>query len=235
MPLPQLVVPTYELKLSSLRKKIEYRPFLVKEEKILLTALEGDQQDMIRAMKQIMENCILTKINLDELPLFDLEYLFLKLRSKSVGETSNVAMDCQECKEANQLTIDLSEIELTFPKEKLDPNVMLSDTIGVVLKYPTVEILRYIDIGDELNFDTSLDILEHCVDTIYDGEDIFDLQDYTKEERDNFFQSLTQQQFQSIQDYFDNMPRLVHKIDFKCTSCESTQSIELEGLQNFFG
>jgi len=235
MPLPQLVVPTYELKLSSLRKKIEYRPFLVKEEKILLTALEGDQQDMIRAMKQIMENCILTKINLDELPLFDLEYLFLKLRSKSVGETSNVAMDCQECKEANQLTIDLSEIELTFPKEKLDPNVMLSDTIGVVLKYPTVEILRYIDIGDELNFDTTLDILEHCVDTIYDGEDIFDLQDYTKEERDNFFQSLTQQQFQSIQDYFDNMPRLVHKIDFKCTSCESTQSIELEGLQNFFG
>ena len=235
MPLPQLVVPTYELKLSSLRKKIEYRPFLVKEEKILLTALEGDQQDMIRAMKQIMENCILTKINLDELPLFDLEYLFLKLRSKSVGETSNVAMDCQECKEANQLTIDISEIELTFPKEKLDPNVMLSDTIGVVLKYPTVEILRYIDIGDELNFDTTLDILEHCVDTIYDGEDIFDLQDYTKEERDNFFQSLTQQQFQSIQDYFDNMPRLVHKIDFKCTSCESTQSIELEGLQNFFG
>ena len=235
MPLPQLVVPTYELKLSSLRKKIEYRPFLVKEEKILLTALEGDQQDMIRAMKQIMENCILTKINLDELPLFDLEYLFLKLRSKSVGETSNVAMDCQECKEANQLTIDLSEIELTFPKEKLDPNVMLSDTIGVVLKYPTVEILRYIDIVYELNFDTTLDILEHCVDTIYDGEDIFDLQDYTKEERDNFFQSLTQQQFQSIQDYFDNMPRLVHKIDFKCTSCESTQSIELEGLQNFFG
>ena len=235
MPLPQIVVPTYELKLSSLRKKIEYRPFLVKEEKILLTALEGDQQDMIRAMKQIMENCILTKINLDELPLFDLEYLFLKLRSKSVGETSNVAMDCQECKEANQLTIDLSEIELTFPKEKLDPNVMLSDTIGVVLKYPTVEILRYIDIGDELNFDTTLDILEHCVDTIYDGEGIFDLQDYTKEERENFFQSLTQQQFQSIQDYFDNMPRLVHKIDFKCTSCESTQSIELEGLQNFFG
>ena len=235
MPLPQLVVPTYELKLSSLRKKIEYRPFLVKEEKILLTALEGDQQDLIRAMKQIMEKGILTKKNLDELPLFDLEYLFLKLRSKSVGETSNVAMDCQECKEANQLTIDLSEIELTFPKEKLDPNVMLSDTIGVVLKYPTVEILRYIDIGDELNFDTTLDILEHCVDTIYDGEDIFDLQDYTKEERDNFFQSLTQQQFQSIQDYFDNMPRLVHKIDFKCTSCESTQSIELEGLQNFFG
>jgi hypothetical protein len=235
MPLPKLEVPTYELKVSSLRKKIEYRPFLVREEKILLTALEGDQHDMVRAMKQIIENCLITKINIDELPLFDLEYIFLQLRSKSVGETSDIQLTCQECDEGNKITIDLSKIELSTPEQTIDPNIMLTDSVGIVLKYPTSDMLRYIDLEENFNFDTTLDVLEHCVDTIFSGDDIFDLQDYTKEERSEFFQNLTQKQFQDIQLYFDNMPKLLHQVEFKCSACESDQSTELEGLQNFFG
>ena len=235
MPLPQLEVPTYELKLSSLRKKIEFRPFLVKEEKILLTALEGDQQDMVRAMKQIMDNCILTEINLDELPLFDLEYLFLQLRSKSIGETSELMLNCQECETSNAVSVDLSGIELQFPEKKIDPNIMLTETVGITLKYPTVDMFRYISMDEEFNFDTTIEILEHCVDTLYDGEEVYDLQDYTKEEINVFFECLTQKQFQLIQEYFDNMPKLAHQINFKCTSCESDQTLEVEGLQNFFG
>tara|TARA_B100000949_G_scaffold157931_1_gene138951 strand:+ start:671 stop:1378 length:708 start_codon:yes stop_codon:yes gene_type:complete len=235
MPLPKLEVPTYELKVSSLRKKIEYRPFLVREEKILLTALEGDQHDMVRAMKQIIENCLITKINIDELPLFDLEYIFLQLRSKSVGETSDIQLTCQECDEGNKITIDLSKIELSTPEQTIDPNIMLTDSVGIVLKYPTSDMLRYIDLEENFNFDTTLDVLEHCVDTIFSGDDIFDLQDYTKEERSEFFQNLTQKQFQDIQLYFDNMPKLLHQVEFKCSACESEQSTELEGLQNFFG
>ena len=235
MPLPKLEVPTYELKVSSLRKKIEYRPFLVREEKILLTALEGEQHDTVRAMKQIIENCLITKINIDELPLFDLEYIFLQLRSKSVGETSNIQLTCQECDEGNKITIDLSKIELSTPEQTIDPNIMLTDSVGIVLKYPTSDMLRYIDLEENFNFDTTLDVLEHCVDTIFSGDDIFDLQDYTKEERSEFFQNLTQKQFQDIQLYFDNMPKLLHQVEFKCSACESEQSTELEGLQNFFG
>ena len=159
MPLPKLEVPTYELKLSSLEEEITYRPFLVREEKILLTAHEGEQQDMIRAMKQIMDNCIETKINLDELPLFDLEYLFLNLRSKSVGETSDLLVTCKECNKENPISIDLSSIELQFPDEEIDPNIMLTDTVGVLLKYPTVDMLKYvdIDIGETVDFDTTFE------------------------------------------------------------------------------
>lgn len=235
MPLPQLEVPTYELKLSSLKKKIEFRPFLVKEEKILLTALEGDQQDMVRAMKQIMDNCVLTDINLDELPLFDLEYLFLQLRSKSIGETSDLILSCKECEASNTVQIDLTKIELQIPKSKVESNIMLTDTVGMLLKYPTVNMFRYISMEEDFNFDTTIEILEHCVDSLYDGEEVYDLQDYTKEEINVFFECLTQKQFQLIQEYFDNMPKLAHKINFKCTSCESNQTLEVEGLQNFFG
>ena len=112
---------------------------------------------------------------------------------------------------------------------------MLTDSVGIVLKYPTSDMLRYIDLEENFNFDTTLDVLEHCVDTIFSGDDIFDLQDYTKEERSEFFQNLTQKQFQDIQLYFDNMPKLLHQVEFKCSACESDQSTELEGLQNFFG
>ena len=237
MPLPKLEVPTYDLKLSSLKEEITFRPFLVKEEKILLTALEGEQQDMVRAMKQIMDNCIETKINLDELPLFDLEYLFLNLRSKSVGETSNLLVTCKECSKENPITIDLSTIELQSPDEEIDSNVMLSDTVGVLLKYPTVDMLKYvdIDIGETVDLDTTFEILEHCIDTLYDGDELYDLQDYTKKEKEEFFNSLTQKQFQDIQEYFDNIPKLSHLVEYKCISCESAQTLIIEGLQNFFG
>ena len=237
MPLPKLEVPTYDLKLSSIEEAITFRPFLVKEEKILLTALEGEQQDMIRAMKQIMNNCVETEINLDELPLFDLEYLFLNLRSKSVGETSNLLVTCQECNQENPLSIDLATIELQFPDEEVDSNVMLSDTVGVLLKYPTVDMLKYvdIDIGETVDLDTTFEILEHCIDTLYDGDELYDLQDYTKKEKEEFFNSLTQKQFQDIQEYFDNIPKLSHQVEYKCRSCETEQSLTIEGLQNFFG
>ena len=113
---------------------------------------------------------------------------------------------------------------------------MLTDTVGVLLKYPTVDMLKYvdIDIGETVDFDTTFEILEHCIDTLYDGDELYDLQDYTKKEKDEFFQSLTQKQFQDIQEYFDNIPKLSHQVEYKCNSCESDQILIIEGLQNFF-
>ena len=235
MPLPSIEIPSYELKLTTIEEKIPFRPFLVKEEKILLHAMEGDQNDMVNAMKQIISNCLLVELNVDELPLFDLEYLFLNLRSKSVGETAELLLTCQECEAQNPAEIDLGEVQIKFPPNEVSPNVMLTDEIGIVLKYPTVNILKFFSFDDDFNFDTTLDIIEHCVDIIFEGEELYDLNDYTKEERENFFQQMTQQQFGEIQNFFDNMPRLLHNVEFKCHACESDQLIVLEGLQNFFG
>ena len=201
MPLPKLDVPTYEMELTS-GDTITYRPFLVKEEKILFMALEGESpNEMGRAMKQIITNCVTETINIDNLPLFELENILLKIRSKSVGEKAEIAYLCQEthedevCNNRIELNVDLNDVELEII-ENHTKEILLTDTIGILMRYPKLDLMdRNIDLTDT---DETFRIIESCVEFVFDEESTYAMDDYSEDERTEFFESLTQEQFTSI-------------------------------------
>ena len=236
MPLPKLDVPTYDLTLPSSNRQITYRPFLVKEEKILLMAMEGEEQnEMVNAMKQIIGNCIIEEINVDVLPLFDLEFIFLNLRSKSVGAESTVGISCPNCNTTNQFEINLDEIEISKTEEHTK-EIHLTDSVGLIMKYPTVDVLKGVNISEEtVDVENTMIMVESCVETLWEGDATYDMSDYTKDERQEFFDNLTQSQFAEIQNFFETMPKLSHDIQYSCSSCDYDDTMTLEGLQNFFG
>ena len=234
MSLPKLEVPTYTIKLESIKDTVTYRPFLVKEEKILLMALEGgDGEDILKAVQSILTTCIMeSKINIPSLPTFDLEYLFLNIRAKSVGEMSTVSIPCPECETQKQHDIPLEKIKLKTNKEHTN-KVELSNTVGLYMKYPTISLLANIE---EITSENSLDIISACVDSVYDGEKEYDFRDYSSEERQDFLDNLTQAQLLNIQKFFETMPSLEHDINYKCKNeeCNHESTIPVRGLQNFF-
>ena len=232
MSLPKIDVPTYTAKLESTQELITYRPFLVKEEKILLMALESENgDDMLKAVQEIITACILEgKVNVKELPTFDLEYIFLKIRSKSIGEISTLAIPCEECENKNQVDINLDQIELKISK-KHSTKIELTDSIGLIMKYPTIQMITNID---QLTPENSLEVISSCVDSVYDGNKEYDFSDYTASERGEFLDNLTQKQLSNIQDFFETMPSLEHDLDYKCTACGHKGSLNIRGLQNFF-
>ena len=233
MPLPILNTPTYELTIPSNGQTIQYRPFLVKEEKILLMANEGGEPaEIIRAMKQIINNCIIGGYNTDDMPLFDVEYIFLNLRSKSVNEISEVGFRCPNCDAVNTIHIDLSEVEV-IKGENHTNKVELSDNIGLIMNYPQLDSISLNNLNDA-NVDAVFDVINSCIDSIYQGEEIYAGSDYTKEEIEEFINNLTQQQFQKIQNFFDSMPKLSHTVQYDCNECTYNQPLVLEGSQNFF-
>ena len=236
MALPTVNSPTYELKLHSVDQKIKYRPFLVKEEKILLTALEGGETaDIVRATKEIIKNCCLTdNIEIEKLPAFDIELFFLNLRARSVGGTVEISMNCQkdDCEGATSVTIELEKIGLDINKDHRDV-IRLTDKIKVKLKYPNID--RMTRPPDESQMDSIFEITKACIDTIQDGDEMHDIKDYTETEIEDFIMSLNQQQFGSIVAFFNTMPKLRHKVGFTCQKCNKKQEVVLEGLQSFFG
>lgn len=233
MPLPVINAPHYELTIPSTGQSIQYRPFLVKEEKILLMANEGGESvEMIRAMKQIIGNCIQGDYNTDNMPLFDVEYIFLKLRSKSVNEMSEVGFKCPACEIVNKVAIDLSKVEVTTTDNHTN-KIDLTDNIGLIMKYPQLDSINISDL-ESTDIDTIFDVVSSCIDSIYQGEEIYDSNDYTKDEIAEFINNLTQQQFQNIQEFFDTMPKLTHTVPYDCSKCEYNEPLVLEGLQNFF-
>ena len=233
MPLPVINAPHYELTIPSTGQSIQYRPFLVKEEKILLMANEGGESvEMIRAMKQIIGNCIQGDYNTDNMPLFDVEYIFLKLRSKSVNEMSEVGFKCPSCEIVNKVAIDLSKVEVTTT-ENHSNKIDLTDNVGLIMKYPQLDSINISDL-ESTDVDTIFDVVSSCIDSIYQGEEIYDSKDYTKDEIAEFINNLTQQQFQNIQEFFDTMPKLTHTVPYDCSKCEYNEPLVLEGLQNFF-
>ena len=236
MPLPKLDVPTYDLTLPSSNRQITFRPFLVKEEKILLMAMEGEEQnEMVNAMKQIIGNCIVEEINVDILPLFDLEFIFLNLRSKSVGAESTVGISCPNCNTTNQFEINLDEIEISKTEEHTK-EIHLTDSVGLIMKYPTVDVLKGVNISEEtVDVENTMLMVESCVETLWEGDATYDMSDYTKDERQEFFDNLTQSQFAEIQNFFETMPKLSHDIQYSCSNCDYNDTMTLEGLQNFFG
>ena len=236
MPLPTIVTPSYELNLPSSGKKIKYRPFLVKEEKILILAIEsGSMKDISRAIKDVLKNCILTKgVKIDELPTFDIEYLFLNIRSRSIGESIDLVITCpddNETKVNKQIYIDEIEVKTN---EDHNPDIKLDDTYTMRLKYPSLD--QFID--ENFNFDegkdNSFDIISSCIDIVYSDEEAWEAKDCTKKELLEFVERLNSSQFKEVEKFFDTMPKISHDIEVENPNTKVKSTVKLEGLASFF-
>jgi hypothetical protein len=237
MALPTLDLPTYELEVPSTGKSIKYRPFLVKEEKVLLLALEGDDEKAIEvAVKNLLKGCITSRIKLENLSTFDLEYIFLKIRAASVGEIVEMEVTCLDDNETKvKYNLDLNKVEVEFP-EGHSNKIMLTEDAGLIMKYPGFD--RFVQnsvSGTELSTDDIFDIIAESIDQIFQGEEVYDSSTTTKKEFREFVDSLTTQQFERVQEFFETAPKLSHSFSVRNpnTGIESTYTIE--GLQNFFG
>jgi hypothetical protein len=228
MALPKLNVPVYETILPSTESVIKFRPFLVKEEKLLLTALEdGSESSMMQAIKKIIQNCVQGNIDVDKLPLFDVEYLFLRLRAKSVGEESTIGIKCTECDSSTEVSINMEEIEVTKP-EGHNKKIMISDDVGVMMSYPVITTSGII--GKD-----GMEITKNCIKMIFTGEETHERGSFTDKELDDFLESMESKQFAKITNFFETMPKLQHTVNFNCISCKKENLVTLEGLDSFFG
>ena len=236
MALPKLTTPTYELEVPSTDEKLKYRPFLVREEKILLIALESSKsEDIINAIKDIVTECTYGKIDLGKMPMFDVEYIFLNIRAKSVGEVSTLKLLCPDDKETYvNVDIDLSEIMVQVDKEH-NPKIELTDEMGMIMTYPTIDSLNATGVTD-ITADNMLDVISVCILQIYDkkGEEVFETKDQTKKEISEFVESLNTKQFQEVQKFFDTMPKLKHTVELENPKTGVKSEIVLQGLNDFF-
>ena len=241
MPLPTVATPTYELKLPSSNKKIKYRPFLVKEEKVLIIALESKSQfEITNAVKDVLKQCILTKgIDVDELPTFDIEYIFLNIRAKSIGEAINVRVTCPDDGETEiPVTVYVDEIKVVKSKDH-KTDIVLDDKMTLRMKYPSIN--QFIETNFDVNEDPkenvnkTFKIISECIDTIYTQEDAWDAKDYTSKERVEFIEQLNSKQYKEVEKFFATMPKLSHKIEVTNPNTKKKSSIVLEGLADFFG
>ena len=237
MALPQVVLPTFELEIPSNKKKIKYRPFVVKEEKLLLLAMEGGNDKEIEdAVKQLLKGCIQSRVKLDDLAIFDLEYIFLQIRAVSVGDLVEMIVTCKDDEKTQvKYTLNLSEVQVTKP-EGHDSKIMLTDELGVIMKYPAwSEFITGSVMGQSPSAEGIIDIIASCVDQIFDKEDVYDSSTTSKKEFVQFIEGLTNTQFEKIQKFFESTPRLEHK--FKVTNPNTGEDSEftITGLSSFFG
>ena len=232
MALPKINNVLYDLELPSSGEMVEYRPFLVKEEKILLMALEGkDEKEMVKAIKQIITQCVATeKFNINNLAMVDLEYLFLNIRGKAVGDVSTISFE-HECGEVIKLDVDLSKVEIVNNKNISDL-VNLTDDIMIRLKPPSLD--NVIGAANKNQIDVVMEVVRECLVEIIQGKDVFSAQDHTKEELDEFLNSLNSGQFQKIQTYYESLPKMKQDIEYTCPKCGETKKETLEGLASFF-
>ena len=235
MALPQVNTPTYELAVPSTDKKLKYRPFLVKEEKILMIAMEAKEQSgIIDAVKQIVESCTFNKFDVSKSPMFDVEYIFLNIRAKSVGEVSTVNLRCPDDNETFvQTEIDLTKVDVQITEGHTN-KIELTDEMGMILQYPTLD--SFTDSTTVINASNMLDVIASCVSQIYDkkGEDVYDAKDSTKQEIVDFLESLNSKQFLEIQKFFDTMPKLTHTVTIENPETKVKSDITLTGLNDFF-
>ena len=237
MALPKLEVPIYELTVPSTDEKIKYRPFLIKEEKILLIAMEsGENEDVIQAVKQIVSECTFNTLKLGSMPMFDVEYIFLQIRSKSVGEVSKLKVLCRDDGETYaNVEVDLTEIEVQVNDDHTN-KIELTDEMGVIMKYPTIDSFSTAGISD-ITADNMLDVIVACIDKIYDkkGEEVYDSKDSSQKELMDFVEQMNTTQFQDVQAFFDSMPKLRHEITVVNPKTKVENVVALSGLNDFFG
>ena len=238
MPLPKIATPTYELELPSSGETIKYRPFLVKEEKLLVIALESeDNKQITNAIKAVIKGCISTKgIKVETLPTFDIEYLFLNIRGKSVGEELEVTVFCPDDNETQvPVTIDLDDIQVIRTEDHTN-KVKLDDTIMMEMKYPSLDqfIKNNFDFNEKNAMDQSFDLISTCIDKVYTEDEVWSTADCTKKEVKEFLESMNSSQFQSIEQFFSTMPKLSHTIKVTNPKTKVESDVVLEGLASFF-
>lgn len=236
MALPIVGIPTYELNLPSTGKAIKYRPFVVKEEKVLLLALESeDEKEIKNAVKDLIKNCVQTKIKVDDLPSFDLEYIFLRIRAASVSEEITMKVTCRDDNTTEmEVSINLNEVEI-FKPEGHSNKIMLDGVTGLVMKYPGMD--RFVDsefLNKDIKTDEVFDFIADSVDQIFNDEEVWDSSTTSKKEMISFIEGLTAKQFESIQNFYETMPRLLHKFTVINPKTEVESEYTIEGLQNFF-
>lgn len=236
MPLPILNTPVYELTIPSTKKVVKYRPFLVKEEKALMIAQQSeDEKVMLNTAREIIQSCILDKIDAGKLALFDIEYIFLQLRSKSVGEISELLFSCNECKDPKakyKYSLDITKLQVTFPENHVT-DIKLFDNIGIRMKYPNFSLASKAGVKEN-DVDAIFDIIISCIDSIYDDEEVYSAVDHTKSELEAFINNLTQEQFSKIQSFFETMPKIEHEVKWTCPVCQFKHTHILRGLESFF-
>jgi len=236
MALPILTTPTYELEVPSTATKIKYRPFLVKEEKILLMAMESDDNNqVIQAVKTIVSECTYNKVDLGNSPMFDIEYIFLQIRAKSAGEVSNLKLLCKDDgKTYADVEVNLTEIEVQVTEEHTN-KIELTDEMGMIMSYPTIDSFANTGIS-KIDSSNMLEVIATCIRQIYDkkGEEVFEAKDQTKKELNDFIEQLNTKQFLKIQEFFDTMPKLQHLVKVKNPVTKVENEVMLSGLNDFF-
>ena len=238
MPLPTIATPTYELELPSTKKKISYRPFLVKEEKLLVLALESeDTKQITNAIKAVIKACVLTKgVKVENLPTFDIEYLFLNIRGKSVGEEVEVniiAPDDDHTSVPVKIMIDEIKVKET---EGHTNKVQVDDDLMMEMKYPSLNefISNNFDFSEDNNIERSFDLIGSCIDKIYNEEEVWSLSDFSKKEVNGFLEQMNSKQFKEIEKFFDTMPKLSHEVNVLNPKTKVKSTVVLEGLSSFF-
>ena len=240
MALPQVNASRYTATIPSTGKEIEFRPFLVKEEKLLMVALESkDNKLIMRTLKDVINNCTFSEVVVDELASFDLEYMFLQLRSKSVGETAKIAIKCEKCDASSNHNVNLEDIKMDMPKD--NKVVMLTDNVGMEFKYPSVNAMQNINVSDDLEsmspeakMQATMDLILLSLDNIFDADEIHSADNYKESELVEFIDGLNSSQFAKVTEWFGNMPALTHNLKWECKECGHKNDIELRGLQSFF-
>ena len=238
MPLPKIATPTYELELPSTGETIQYRPFLVKEEKLLVIALESeDNKQITTAIKTVIKNCILTKnVKVESLPTFDIEYLFLNIRGKSVGEELDVNIICPDDGETEvPVKINLDDIQVQKSEEHSN-RIKLDDTIMMEMKYPSLDqfIKNNFDFDNKNAMDQSFELIGSCIDKIYTEDEVWATADVSKKELNEFLESMNSSQFKDIEKFFETMPKLSHTIKVTNPNTQVESEVVLEGLASFF-
>jgi hypothetical protein len=241
--LPKIDVPIYETKMISTGNTIKFRPFLVKEQKLFLMASQSDDtKDMISAIKQVINNCVLDEIDVDSLATFDLEYLFLQLRARSVNEVVNLKYNCnnkitkddKEVECGNVVNFDLNLLEIEPTKNPKHQNkIEITNELGLMMKYPTFNMMDKVNM-EESDLSKIIDVIIGCIDYIYDKDNVYYAKDSTHEELVEFIESLKQSDLEKIQEFFTTLPKMEKELHFKCTKCGYEEEIKVEGIQNFF-
>ena len=239
MPLPKIATPTYELVLPSTDQTIQFRPFLVKEEKLLVLALESeDNKQITTAIKSVLKNCVLTKgIKVEQLPTFDIEFLFLNIRGKSVGEELEVNIVCPD-DEKTQVTVDINLDDIQVQKnEEHNKQIKLDENLMMEMKYPSLDqfIKNNFDFNEKNQMDQSFQLIASCIDKIYNEEEVWATADCTKKEVNDFLEQMNSGQFKLIETFFETMPKLSHTISVTNPKTKVESDVVLEGLASFFG
>ena len=237
--LPKIDLPIYEIKLPSSGKPVKIRPFVVREEKLLLIALEsGDEREIIETTKQIVNNCLVDKVDIDKLPFFDVDYIFIALRAKAVGDTIDVKYTCYNevdgtsCDNTFPAKIDVMNYTL-LKDENIKDKIQLTGTLSVKMRYPSYTVMRLLD-SDMSNFDKKINIIAECVDIVADKEKVYTRKDYTNDELIDFIENLPQQQYKRLEEFVDNFPSFIITSKATCPKCKYEHTLDYRDFTDFF-